>query len=210
MLGWNEYVKMFVAVLALLDPLMATLIFVDLTSTESRPRRASIAFLACGTAAMLLIMSVIIGEMVLKLFGISLHAFKVAGGLLLLLMSISMLQARIGTIKQTPEEFHEAEDKEAIAVVPLAIPLMAGPGTISAMIMYSSKSTEISHKFVLSCVAVFLMIVVYITMRMGKKISRTLGKTGIHITTRLMGLLLAAISVEFIADGLKGLFHNLR
>jgi len=210
MLGWNEYAKMFVAVLALLDPLMATLIFVDLTSTESRSRRASVALIACGSAAVLLIMSVIIGEMVLKLFGISLHAFKIAGGLLLLLMSISMLQARIGTIKQTPEEFHEAEDKEAIAVVPLAIPLMAGPGTISAMIMYSSKSPAMSHRFILCGIAVFMMIVVYTTMRMGRRISRTLGKTGINIATRLMGLLLAAISIEFIANGLKGLFPNLR
>lgn len=209
MLGWNEYAKILVAILAVLDPLMAALIFVDLTSNETRRKRARIAFITSFAVAGLLVMSALAGEWVLRIFGISIDAFRVGGGLLLLLMAISMLHGRIGKVKQTPEELTEAEDKETIAVVPLATPLLAGPGSISTMIMYSHHSPDIRHKLILCGIAVFASVVVYAVLRFGNTLGRALGTTGINITVRLLGLLLAAIGVEFIAKGLKGLFPAL-
>ena len=124
-------------------------------------------------------------------------------------MATSMLHARVGKGKQTPEELLQAEDKETIAIVPLAMPLLAGPGSISTVIMYSHQSSDIRHKLILCGIAVFVSIVVYAVLRLGNTIGRALGTTGINITVRLLGLLLAAIGVEFIAKGLKGLFPTL-
>lgn len=209
MLGWNEYAKILIAVLAVLDPLMAVLIFVDLTSNETRRKRARIALITSLSVAVLLVASTLTGEHVLRIFGISIDAFRIGGGLLLLLMAMSMLQARVVKVKQTPEELLEAEDKETIAVVPLAIPLLAGPGSISMMIMSSQQSPDIQHKVILCGIVVFVAIAVYAILRLGNTIGKALGTTGINIAVRLMGLLLAAIGVEFIAEGLKGLFPNL-
>ena len=209
MLGWNEYAKILIAVLAVLDPLMAVLIFVDLTSNETRRKRARIALITSLSVAVLLVASTLAGEHVLRIFGISIDAFRIGGGLLLLLMAMSMLQARVVKVKQTPEELLEAEDKETIAVVPLAIPLLAGPGSISMMIMSSQKSSDIRHKLILCGIVIFVSIAVYTILRLGNTIGKALGTTGINIAVRLMGLLLAAIGVEFIAEGLKGLFPNL-
>ena len=126
-----------------------------------------------------------------------------------MLMAISMLQARVGKIRQTPEELLEAEDKETIAVVPLAIPLLAGPGSISTVIMYSHHASDVRHKLVLCGIALIVSIIVYVVLRLANTLAKGIGTTGMNIVTRLMGLLLAAFGVEFIADGLKGLFPSL-
>jgi multiple antibiotic resistance protein len=205
MLEIAEYIKIFVVVVVILDPLLAVPTFINLTSNEPRRNRVRIAFVTSFTVFILLSSSALIGDLLLSVLGVSISAFRVAGGILLLLMAISMLQARIPTSKQTPEETHEAEDKETIAVVPLAIPLLAGPGSISTMIVYSNYSPEIIHKFVLCGISFVVSFIVWIILRISGKIGKALGTSGINIATRLMGLLLAAFGVELIFDGLKGL-----
>ena len=209
MLHWTEYIKIFVAMAVILDPLLAVPTFISLTSSEPRRNRVRIALVTSLTVFCLLSSSALFGDYLLRILGVSLGAFRVAGGILLLLMAISMLQARIPSSKQTPEETHEAEDKETIAVVPLAIPLLAGPGSISTIIVYSNHSPEIIHKIILCAISFFISIVVWIVLGVSDHIGKALGKSGINIATRLMGLLLAALAVEFIADGIKELFPNI-
>lgn len=209
MLSWMEYIKIFIAMIVILDPLIALPTFINLTANEPRHNRIHIAFVTSFTVFILLSSSALAGDIFLNILGVSVSAFRVAGGILLLLMAISMLQAKVPSSKQTPEETHEAEDKETIAVVPLAIPLLAGPGSISTMIVYSNHSPRIIHKIILCGVSLAASIIVWIVLRLANRIGRILGTSGINIATRLMGLLLAALGVEFIADGFMGLFPKL-
>jgi multiple antibiotic resistance protein len=129
-----------------------------------------------------------------------------SGGILVLLIAIDMLYARHLRTKQTPSEADEAGEREAVAVVPLGIPLLSGPGAISTAILYAQKSDEISH-LILLCVCIVLVgFITWTVFRLAEPFRRILGLTGINVCTRLMGLLLAAIAVEFIAEGLKQLF----
>jgi multiple antibiotic resistance protein len=209
MLEWTGYVKIFTALLAIVNPLGAVPVFVSLTGglTEAERRRVvrttSIAF------AVVLIVAALIGESLLNFFGISISSFKVGGGMLLLLMAIAMMQARHTLTRQTPEEAEEAGEKESIAVVPIAIPLLAGPGAISTVIIYAQASYQPVHVALIIFIVLMITMVTWAALHAASPVGRILGKTGINIATRLMGLLLASIAVEFIAAGLAQLLPGL-
>ncbi|OGU48187.1 MAG: antibiotic resistance protein MarC, partial [Hydrogenophilales bacterium RIFOXYA1_FULL_63_33] len=151
-----------------------------------------------------------LGEPLLMFFGIRLAAFAVAGGLLLLLLALSMVQARVSPQRQTQDEAVEAEERDAVGVVPLGIPLLAGPGAITHVIVAASAAKgEVLHQTALLIPIGVVALSVWLSFRAAPVISRRLGKTGIHVVTRLMGLIIAAISVEMIADGLGKLFPGL-
>ena len=206
---WTGYIKIFTALLAIVNPLGAVPVFVSLTGglTEGERRRivrtTSIAF------AVVLIVAALIGESLLNFFGISIPSFKVGGGILLMLMAIAMMQARHTLTRQTPEEAEEAGEKESIAVVPIAIPLLAGPGAISTVIIYAQASYQPVHIALIIFIVLMVSLVTWIALHTANPVGRMLGKTGINIATRLMGLLLASIAVEFIAGGLAQLLPGL-
>ena len=206
---WTGYIKIFTALLAIVNPLGAVPVFVSLTGglTEGERRRivrtTSIAF------AVVLIVAALIGESLLNFFGISIPSFKVGGGILLMLMAIAMMQARHTLTRQTPEEAEEAGEKESIAVVPIAIPLLAGPGAISTVIIYAQASYQPVHIALIIFIVLMVALVTWIALHAANPVGRMLGKTGINIATRLMGLLLASIAVEFIAGGLAQLLPGL-
>jgi multiple antibiotic resistance protein len=203
MFPWNEYVKIIIALIVIIDPLGAIPIFVSLTADQSQQERKHTAYIAALSVSIILVVSCLVGEWILRLFGISIASFRVGGGILLLLMSIAMMHAKGSAAKHTDTEDEEAHGKEHIAVVPLAIPLLAGPGAISLAIIYAEKMTGVINKgfLLVSCVTVgFLM---WGSLRLALPISKLLGRTGINIATRIMGLILAAISIEFIASGAK-------
>ncbi len=143
------------------------------------------------------------GEGILRLFGIDIPAYQVGAGILILLMAISMLHAKVTGSKHVPEEAKEAEEKENVAIVPLAIPLLAGPGAMSAVILCANQSVQWSHQLVLVLIVVLIAVFVWISLKMSMVIGKVIGKIGVNIATRLMGLILAAIAVEFITKGLK-------
>jgi multiple antibiotic resistance protein len=207
MLAWNEYVQIIIALIVIIDPLGAIPIFIGLTANQSDGQRKRTAYVASLAVAIILVVSCFIGEFILKLFGISIASFRVGGGILLMLMSIAMMNAKISPAKRTESEEEEAHGKEHIAVVPLAIPLLAGPGAISLVIIYSEKIAGVVNTgfLVLSCVIVAALM--WGGLRLSTRISKVLGHTGINIATRIMGLILAAISIEFIASGYKVLFR---
>ncbi len=209
MLTLTEYVKMFTAIVVIVDPIAAVPLFVTLVSNHSQQERRRIARFTGFSVAIVLVAACVSGESLLRLFGVSMAAFRVGGGILVMLIAISMFNAQLSWSKATPEETKEAEQKPDIAVVPLAIPLLSGPGAISTVIIFANQSLSWAHKGLLVASCVMVAITVWVTLRMAIPIGAWLGKTGINIVTRLMGLLLAAIAVEIITAGLSKLLPGL-
>ncbi|MEX0960393.1 MAG: MarC family protein [Burkholderiales bacterium] len=209
MWDWAEIVKLTVALLAIVDPLAAIPIFLAATAGLETTRRRRIARVVSITVFCVLAASALVGTAILDLFGISIPSFLIGGGILFLLLAISMLQAKESRIRQTPDEAEEALEKEAIAIVPLAIPLLAGPGAITSMIIATHDSPGALYDLVLLAPAAIVALAVWGALVSAEKILATLGRTGMNIITRIMGLIIAAIAVEFIYRGLVGLFPKL-
>jgi multiple antibiotic resistance protein len=136
-------------------------------------------------------------------------SFRVAGGILIFLIAISMMHAKMSATKQTDEETQDAADKDSIAVVPIGLPLLAGPGAISTIILFAHRDTSLTHYVVGGMEIMLLAISIWLSFRLAPTIGKLLGKTGINIITRIMGLIIAAIGVEFITNGLKQLLPGL-
>jgi multiple antibiotic resistance protein len=209
MLDFSEYIKIFIGLLAILNPFGVIPLFISMTADEDAvQRRQTINLVGIGVVAILLVV-LFFGDLMLQLFGISIESFRVGGGILVLLMAISMLQAKTSLIRQTDEEADESIVKESVAIVPLATPLLAGPGAISAVILAVHKSSGAIHYFIIALGIVLLSLFVWGVLHLSPLIERRISATGVNIFTRIMGLILAAIAVEFIANGLKGLFPAL-
>ncbi len=209
MLGWTEYTKLFAGLLAIVNPLGIVPIFLSLTEDHSVARRRRVALVSSAAVAIILIACLVLGNGILQVFGITIDSFRVAGGLLLMIVAISMLYAAPSPIKTTGAEQTEAVEKEDVAIVPLAIPLMAGPGAISTVIVFAQQSTSLYHYLLMSAVTIGVAVVTVVTLMSAPAIGSLLGKTGMNIVTRVMGLILAAIAVEFIATGMLSLFPGL-
>jgi multiple antibiotic resistance protein len=209
MLELTEYGKFLVALLVIVDPIGMVPMFILLSGSSAREvDRRRIARLASVAVAVVLVAAALIGESVLRLFGISLPSFKVAGAILIMLMAISMMQANPLKEKQTAEEAKEAEDKDSIAVVPLAVPLLAGPGAISTTIIYASERFALAHYALIIACCLIAALLTWLTLRAAIPMSHRMGKTGINVMVRLMGLLLAAVAVEIFVDGVRGLLNG--
>src|SRR5688572_23208688 len=146
MMLWTEYSRFVIALFAILTPFAAIPIFLSLTEGQSEKEKAHIARTAVLTIAILLISAAFLGDSILRIIGTSLHSFRVGGGLVLLLMALSMMNARVSSVQQTREEAEEAVQKQAIGVVPIGIPLLAGPGSISAVIIQMERSADWGHR----------------------------------------------------------------
>lgn len=207
---WADLFKLTIALLAIVDPVASIPMFLSLTEGYTTAERRRIARVVAITVFCVLAVAALIGTQVLRFFGISIPSFLIAGGILLLLMAIAMLQARESGIRQTPDEAEEAAEKDAVAVVPLAIPLLAGPGAISTMIIATHQWQGVTGHLTLLMPSAVIAIAVWITFAAAARISKNLGKTGMNIITRVMGLIIAAIGVEYIYRGLVELFPKLQ
>jgi len=207
MLEYTEYTKFLISLLAVVNPIGVVPIFItmtaDLTSTEQR----RIAKLVVFATATVLLVSLFFGELLLNFFGISINSFRVGGGIMLLLMAISMLNTSHTTIRQHREIAEQAS--ESMAVVPLAIPLLAGPAAISTVIINAYKGHGVEHYAMMSLDIIALTVILALLFLLMPWIASRISTLGINISTRIMGLILAAIAVEFIANGMKGLFPAL-
>jgi multiple antibiotic resistance protein len=206
---YTEYTKLLIALLAIVNPLGAVPIFVAVTSGASDAERRKIARIVVVAVLVILYGAMLLGDWLLGFFGITIHSFSVGGGILILLMAISMLHAHISPAAQTPAETREGESKESVAVVPLAMPLLAGPGAISTVILHTHRGTGLAHYTAIGFDILLLGVVLWAILQLVPWISRHVSQTGINIFTRIMGLILAAVAVEFIVVGLKGLFPSL-
>ncbi len=180
--------------------------FINLTADKAEGVRNKNGFMASISMGIILVIVLFTGDAILRFFGISVGSFRVGGGILILLMAISMLHARISRVKQTKEEGLDSAERDSVAVVPLGTPLLAGPGAISTVILYAQRYTSVTHYLYLLGIILLMVCLTFFSFRLAPAIARLLGKTGINVVTRLMGLIMAAVGVEFIANGLKQLF----
>ncbi|WP_211222772.1 MarC family protein [Paludibacterium yongneupense] len=204
-----EIAKIFIALLVLVNPIGAIPIFISLTPSTGQAERKRLAKIASITVAVVITTFTIVGESLLKFLSITLGSFQVGGGLLVMMIALGMMNAKNTQTKTTKAEREEAESKPNIAVVPLALPLMTGPGTISTVIIYSSTAHSWLQQLALVISGGLVALCCYAALALASPISRLMGQTGINIINRVMGMLLAAVSVEIIVDGLYRLFPQL-
>ncbi len=209
MVDWTEYVKFFTGMLAIVNPIGAIPMFLSLTTSQSTVERNRTGLLAALTVLLVLGVALLMGETILHFFGITIASFRVAGGILILLIAISMMHAKLSAAKQTEEETQDAAEKDSIAVVPLGLPLLAGPGAISTIILFAHRDSSLTHYAIGGAEIALLAASIWLSFRLAPTIGRLLGKTGINIITRIMGLIIAALGVEFITNGLKQLLPGL-
>ncbi|WP_087026031.1 YchE family NAAT transporter [Thaumasiovibrio subtropicus] len=203
------FVQFFVGLIAAVNPIGIMPIFVSLTGHMSPADRNKTAYTASIAVAIILAVSLIAGQMLLDIFSISLDSFRVAGGILLLSIAFSMMSGKLGEDKQNKQEETESISREQVGVVPLAMPLMAGPGAISSTIVYGARHPGPISTLGLIATIVLFAVGCWLLYRSAPLIVRFLGQTGINVITRIMGLILAALGVEFIANGLRALFPGL-
>lgn len=206
MMLWNEYLQLLVGLVAVVNPIGVIPLFIALSINRTAEDRRHTALVCSVSVLVVLVIALLAGEPILQFFGIGLPAFRVAGGLLVLMMGMSMLHASNDRARHTPEEQAESLEKESIAVVPLAIPLLSGPGAISTIIVYGHSGHSWQHYLLVVSVILSLSLLVLAALLAAPKIADVMGRTGMNVVTRVMGLFLASIAVEFIAKGLGQLF----
>jgi multiple antibiotic resistance protein len=199
---WNDYLHTLTALFVIVNPIGAIPLFITYTRDQSPLERRHTARTTAFAVAVVLVSSIFIGDPLLQFFGIGIPSFRVGGGILILLMAIAMLNANSLSTRYTPEEAQEIQDKNNIAVVPLAIPMLAGPGAISTIIIYAHKAQTLWDVGALLLSALVVAGSVAVALHLADPIAAKIGRTGINISTRIMGLILAAIAVEFIAGGI--------
>ena len=206
---WAEYTRFLTALLVILDPFAAIPLFLALTQNYSVTERHRVAWITSFTVAMVLIVSALSGETLLHWMGTSLASFRVGGGVVLFLMAFAMLRGQPMEIRTTPDENSEAETKSTIAVVPLGLPLLAGPGSISTVIIEMHRFSGMDHALLVILTIVFVCFILWVVLRMAGRIASAIGHIGLNIINRLFGLILTAIAVEIMANGLRELFPML-
>ena len=204
----NEYLRFVVTLTAVVDPFLAVPFFLAVTASRSEAESRRLAQVVALTVFLVLALAAFVGEALLELIGASLPAFRVGGGLVLLLMALAMLNAQAGGVRQSQAEAREMEQGELQGVVPLAIPLLAGPGAISTSII-AAEGGSLGHQTAIVLCIGAVCLVSWLTMRAASRIAARMGTTGLNVATRILGLLLAAMAVQTMAVGLKQLFPGL-
>ena len=197
------YVQIAIALFIILDPLGSIPLYLGMSQGQSHLERRRQIRRTVIAVALILIVASLGGNGILDFFGIDIHVFKTAGGIFLLLIALNMLQAKGPLIKTTPKEQSEAIEKEDISVVPLAIPLLAGPGAISTVIIFSASMETFDAKAVFIGIIVAEALLLWPIFMLAKWLGDRVGATGINIAVRIMGLILASVAVKFILEGVK-------
>lgn len=203
-----DLLKPLIALLAIVNPIGVVPFFLHFTRNFTPQQRRHTMRVSATAAFLVVSISGLAGLKVIEFFGISIASFQVGGGLLLLMSAIHMLNAQ--PAESRPDDVHQGNEKAeagaSIAVVPLTIPLLTGPATISTMVIYAEKTRSLWEHAVLVGYGVVIGLAAYVAFLASGRIARALGQTGIDVMTRLMGLILAAMAVELLADGLTKLF----
>jgi multiple antibiotic resistance protein len=198
--------KPLVTLLAIVNPLAIVPFFIHYTQGFTGAQRKRTIGIASISVFIVIAVCALVGLEVLDFFNISLASFQVGGGLLLMTSALAMLNAQPAEAKATPGEVNDAHTKTSIAVVPLTIPLLTGPATMSTVVIYADQAKTVAQHSALIGYGVVIALSTWLCFTLAKPIARVLGQTGINVMTRLMGLILAALSVEVMAAGLVKLF----
>jgi multiple antibiotic resistance protein len=197
------------AVFFVVDPIALVPVFLGMTQRDPEQKRRRMALRAAITAGGILTLFALAGTLVFKLFGFTFGAFKVAGGILLLLTSMEMLAARRPRTRVTAEEEREGEEKEDVAIFPLAIPLLAGPGAIATVMTLMARAGRMLYAIPVVLSIALTCVASYFILRTAGRIARVLGVTGLTVVNRIVGLFIAALAVQFIFDGVATAFPRL-
>lgn len=198
----TELLTAFTTLFVIIDPIGLAPIFLAMTAGMSPARRRAIAIRACIIGALILFAFSFLGEALLGFVGISMPAFRIAGGILLFLTALEMLFQRRQARRQDNADEAQQENQDDPSVFPIAIPLIAGPGAIASIILLTGNGDGLWHLSVLG-VMVFVILIVFGLFMLAGPLERILGQTGTNVVTRLLGMLLAALAVQFILTGLK-------
>jgi MarC family membrane protein len=192
----------FTSILFLVDPVAVIPAYISFTRTESVDHRRRTATIACIAAGIALLIFAAGGDLILRAFGITLAAFRIAGGLILWFVAMDMLRAERPT-QVGAAELVEGEEKQDVALTPLAVPMLAGPGAMSTVMVLSAQARSPLHSAAVYASIVVTMLLSWLTLRAADRLFMRIGETGIRVATRLMGVLLAAIAVQFVLTGIR-------
>lgn len=191
----------FSTIFFVVDPIGLIPIFISMTQSDSTEKRISIARRATIAAGIILVVFAVFGKLIFSAFGITLASFKIAGGILLWFIALDMVRAKQTRVKTTPEEEQEGVEKEDIALIPLALPMLSGPGSISTVMVLMGQAKSWLY-FVPVFVSIFLTcLITYLMLRSAQYLIKYLKQTGLRIIVRIMGMILAAIAVQFVING---------
>jgi multiple antibiotic resistance protein len=199
----QELLLVFTSVLFIVDPFAVIPSFLAMTERDTPATRRVLARRGAWTAAITLTLFALAGSLIFKVFGITIGAFKIAGGVLIGLNALDMVQARRSQQRETPAETAEGIEKEDIGILPLGVPMLAGPGAISTVMVLALGSKSPITTAALYVSIALTATVSFVTLAAASHVERRLGQTGMRILTRLMGLVLCAIAAQFIIDGIK-------
>ena len=208
-MDYKEVANYFISLLVICSPFSALPTLIILTHDRSMEEKKQIGIKSGIAVAVILTIVTWVGSPLLDVLGITVPAFQFAGGFIIFLLALSMLNAQTSRMKQTTEDQKEAKHKESIAIVPLAIPLMAGPGAISTVVVYVNSNPGFFNALYLNACALVVALVLGVTLYFAAHLEKVLGHTGINIVNRIGGIILAAMAVQTMSRGMLGLFPYL-
>lgn len=197
------FILCFSSLFALINPIGNVPIFITITENYNQQERNKIALKAVIFSLLVLVVFALIGDLIFSFYGITIHAFRIAGGILLFKISLDMVESKRSRTRTTPSEMEEAEEKDDVAYTPLGIPLIAGPGSIASIMILSSEAKNNLDKLTLFMTLVMVLFATFIIFKLSKFLSNYFGKSGLRIMQRIMGLILLVISIEFILKGIQ-------
>ena len=189
----------------IIDPIATVPAFLAMTAQDTPEQRIRTARLAGFVTAVVLLLFALAGELIFKLLGITMPAFQIAASIILLVVALDMLRAQRSRVQETQEETNAGAEKSDIAITPLAVPMLAGPGAISTAIVLEHQADSIPKQAALAVAIVLVSLASYLTFRFAAQGARWLSPIALRIVTRVMGLLLAAVAIQFLINGVKAL-----
>lgn len=198
----------FSSLFTLVNPIGFTAIFLSMVDGMTRSEKRKIALKGVITASIVLIVFSLVGRLVFSFFGITIDAFKIVGGILFFRSGINLLESKISRTRTTPKEMEEAGTKYEMAFTPIGVPMIAGPGAITSVMILSAEATTFNYRLILLGVIIIIMIITLFFAYLGEKITNYVGTTGMRIIQRIMGLILMVIAIQFIIDGLTPIVVN--
>ena len=197
------FIVAFTSLFALVNPIGFSPMFISLVDDMTIQDKNKIATKGVFTAGLTLTIFLFIGEFIFQFFGITIEAFKIAGGILFMRSSFNLIEVKKSRTRTTPAEEENLITKQDIAYTPIGIPLIAGPGAITSIMVFSTSNSDIKYKLCLFFIIILTMIITLLILRMSSQITNKIGTSGLRIIQRIMGIILLTISVQFIIDGIK-------
>ena len=199
----------FSSLFTLLNPIGIVPIILSLTESSNLQEYNKIIRKSTLFACLILLVFALMGKLIFSFYGITVYAFKIAGGILFLRIGINMVEVTMSRTKSTPKESEEAANNEDIALTPIGIPLIAGPGAITSVMILSAQATTFTHKLIFYLNIVLTLFITFILLKIAKKLTKILGTTGLRVIERIMGMILMVVAIQFIIDGLNEIFKIL-